>query len=233
MNNYKKAQVIILPTENKQNGSIVKYNGNLEIVYNNLYKHEDYIPQHLHIISDDKIKDGDLVYNNLSGIGRFLHKGEFDETDAIVKYNSEKEEVSEDFKYIKKIIATTDKSLNAYRREDDSLTYIPQPSQQFIEQYIESYNKGEVVNDVLVEYNCVTSTRTGILDLSKTPSWTQTSDSECIESMLKINQDNNINIKPFKNSWSREEVEELVYSAMKSRNYTSINEFRNWIKENL
>ena len=30
---------------------------------------------------------------------------------------------------------------------------LPQPSQQFIEKYIESYNKGEIITDVLVEYD--------------------------------------------------------------------------------
>ena len=44
-----------------------------------------------------------------------------------------------------KIIATTDISLvKEYN--------LPQPSQQFIQKYIEEYNKGNIITDVLVEY---------------------------------------------------------------------------------
>jgi hypothetical protein len=37
-------------------------------------------------------------------------------------------------------------------------TYISRPSQQFIE-YIEAYNKGEIITDVLVEYHSIINTR--------------------------------------------------------------------------
>ena len=49
-----------------------------------------------------------------------------------------------------------------------------------------------------------------------------------------LNQDNTVNITSVEEkTYSRAEVEELVYSAMKSRNYTPLIEFNSWIKENL
>ena len=51
---------------------------------------------------------------------------------------------------------------------------------------------------------------------------------------LKINlKDNTITIKKVKDSWNREEVENLIYSAMKDRCYTTVAEWQKWIEENL
>ena len=59
-------------------------------------------------------------------------------------------------------------------------------------------------------------------------------DDEPYEANLKLNQDNTVNITSVeKKMYSRAEVKKLVYSAMKSRNYTPLIEFNNWIKENL
>ena len=133
MNQFKRAQVIMLPTENKINGSIVKdikeESKILHIKQKDYCEHEDFVAQHLYITSDDEIKEGDLhITSDHSGFG-------------FRKY---------------KIIATTDTSLKTDNPNYDigKLAYItlPQPSQQFIEKYIESYNKGEIITDVLVEY---------------------------------------------------------------------------------
>ena len=51
---------------------------------------------------------------------------------------------------------------------------------------------------------------------------------------LKRNSNNTVNIIFVEEKlYSRAEVEELVYGAMKSRNYTPLIEFNSWIKENL
>ena len=56
----------------------------------------------------------------------------------------------------REVLATTDTSLKIDNPNYDigRLAYItlPQPSQQFIEKYIESYNKGREIKEVLVEY---------------------------------------------------------------------------------
>ena len=47
----------------------------------------------------------------------------------------------------RKVIATTDKTLSQTSR-----TEIPQPSQQFIKKFVEEYNKGRQIIDIIVEY---------------------------------------------------------------------------------
>lgn len=102
----------------------------------------------------------------------------------------------------KKIIATTDTSLSIKIREDDGFRArnksLPKPSESFIKKYVEEYNKGNQIVDVLVEYEY----RHG----NSVP-YPKTLDGEAV---LKVNpKDNTINIKQAKNSWTQEEVEEL------------------------
>ena len=61
----------------------------------------------------------------------------------------------------REVLATTDKSLEISNNLDynqllpnrkDFRFYLPQPSQQFIQKYIEEYNKGREIKEVLVEY---------------------------------------------------------------------------------
>lgn len=40
-------------------------------------------------------------------------------------------------------------------------------------------------------------------------------------------------LEKFKDYKSREEVENLIYAAMKDRCYTTVSEWRKWIEENL
>lgn len=207
----KKAQVIMLPTKNKINGSIVKDIMNevklLHIKQKDFCEHEDFEAQHLYIISDDEIKEGDWFINLFNNV--------------IVQ--------ADNWIYVstcKKIIATTNTSLTEDKRTYisglmDKPNILPQPSQQFIEKYIESYNRGDVITDVLVEYE------TNYLK------W-KTSELEKLEdtNKLKINSNNTITIKKLKNSWSREEVINLVYKHTEDMFKQRI-ELDKWIEENL
>lgn len=103
--------------------------------------------QHLYITSDDEIKEGDwfigdnisLKQCTLNNAGNINFKGGW--------YSGSEN--------CKKIIATTDTSLKVktyYEIEGNQEVNLPQPSQQFIEKYIESYNKGEVITNISVEY---------------------------------------------------------------------------------
>ena len=106
------------------------------------------------------------------------------------------------FKYhsIYPIIATTDTSLKinkfnsgVFKELEYSLPYL---SEQFIEDYIKEYNKGNVITEVEVEYESKNiSDDEGFFNLAD---------------ILKLNPDNTINIKPTKDSWSREEVKQLL-----------------------
>ena len=68
------------------------------------------IPQHLYFTTNDEIKEGDYFINTKQNI---IYKHD------VINYN-----VSKD--YLKKVVATTDKSLG-----------LPQPSQAFVEKYVE------------------------------------------------------------------------------------------------
>lgn len=160
-----------------------------------------YEAQHLLIISDEEITHNDwvLLPNNE------IHK--MSPTDMIHYLASQS-------KATKKIIATTDTSLG-----------LPQPSQQFIEKYIEEYNKGNQIEEIFIEYIQELS-----IDL----------DGQLIEeAYLKVNFDNTISIRS-KINWSVEEVEEILRKCAfhfinnppsNSENILQVS--NQWIKENL
>ena len=119
-------------------------------------------------------------------------------------------------------MATTDTSLKIDNPNYDigKLAYItlPQPSQQFIQKYIEEYNRGNIINDVLVEYGIIYEGRS--YDLYN-------------PDKLKVNLKNNtITIKKVKDSWNREEILNDIEQAIIQG--LDIGQYRDkWIKENL
>jgi len=220
MEQFKKAQIIMLPTNKSKLIKVINPDMRISLHKNLVDKESKTVfqAQHLYIISDDEIKEGDWClegsevfqveeFNLITGICRDS-KGNPFITDAC-----------------EKIIATTDNSL---KRVVGIGTFapLPQPSQQFIEQYIEAYNKGEVITDVLIEYK-------NNYDLHY---YTPAGGIECCKKIdnwkLLINPDNTINIKPIKDSWNREEVETLLMLAFNSKR-SSITRQEEWIKENL
>ena len=172
------------------------------------------IPQHLYILSDDEIKEGDWVYDTI--------------TNTIQKAMYSHEILKRDFK---KIIATTDTLIianmsdsNAVREIDFDIE-VPKPSNSFISKYIEEYNKDNQIIDVLIEYSKEWVGKEYVDDIDAYGY-------DKFEKRLKINSDNTITIKKLKNSYSREEVEKLVINALKTRVVWQ-SEIDNWIKENL
>ena len=177
-----------------------------------------FIPQHLYIISDDEIKENDYCLNL--------------ETNTVFKMHKHGLPTSN---RNKKIIATTDTSLinrkqMTFMDEATEWTYdLPQPSQQFIEKFIEEYNKGNVITNVLVEYeqdyanrNCSTcnlgTDGTCELNLEKKccsstnnvtkhgDYWISCLDGEEDSEIYKIKvnpKDTTITIKKLKDSWNR------------------------------
>ena len=140
--------------------------------------------QHLYIISnDEKPNKGD--YYIIDNIPEVLQNNDL----VFIDDNC------------RKVIATTDKSLiieSEYKSIDfgKQCNYflLPQPSQQFIEKYIEEYNKGNVITDVLVEYNYFLD------DNSVLPYWN-----------LKVNpKDNTITIKKLKENYTKEELAQIL-----------------------
>lgn len=229
MNQFKRTQVIMLPTKNK---SLLHINySKLQL---NKFEKLDANNQHLYIISDDEIKEGDWCI-------------EFDlsfKPIEIFKCNG----IIPGECIIRKIIASTNMSLRIeseldvyYKNGIGGARSLPQPSQQFIEKYIESYNKGEVITDVLIEYetNYKWSTSKELIERSMPGLGYREVGNGFIEDGLKLKvnpKDNTITIKKLKDSWSREEVIELLNKRENYLNERSLdNQSRidNWIKENL
>ena len=98
----------------------------------------------------------------------------------------------------REVLATTDTSLYIHQKETISLPervfYLPQPSQQFIQKYIEEYNKGNIITNVLVEYEYLLN------DMGVIPYW-----------CLKINpKDNTITIRKVKENYTKEELAQIL-----------------------
>lgn len=216
---YKQHNLVLLPTDKQSNFPFFidtskenKISLN-EGINKNKWNYDVVKPQHLYVLSDEPIKEGDWVYrpNYHEKIGKYLINDNLD---------------NGLFGNDKKIIATTDKLLgfkcgNNIPLNDHVCThkiYLPQPSQSFIQKYIEGYNKGNIITEVLVEYEKEV--------INPNPKY----------DLLIIDENNCINIKSIKDSWNREEVkcllDKLADELIDFRNMGEL-DYDKWIKENL
>jgi hypothetical protein len=213
----KKAQVILLQT-NDNNSNIVLFDEKLEQVKNG--REFRWGHQHLYILSDDKIKEGDYrfskIQNNISKATK---------TDVNTNYYESRKD-----QYFK-VIATTDSSLlievtnslKEYSHFQPKL--LPQPSKDFIQKYITAYNVGNPITEVMVEYE------------NYSPPNVRDNDGYPIDfDRPKVNSSNEISISKVKDNYTREEVITLllkvanyVQSDMESAELLT----HKWIKENL
>ena len=223
MEQFKKAKVVMLPT-NQQTKYLMVYSDvektKGKLILNGLKNDEYKEYQNFYIISDDEIKLFDWIYNNKENIVEQINS----KTQLIFVLEENKENQT-----FKKIIATTDSSLwRPSHKYASDVILLPQPSQQFIQKFVEEYNKGNIITDVLVEYELISNEE--YFGNTINPD----DDVPYFDERLKINlKDNSITIKKVKDSYTREEVENLIYSAMKDRCYTTIAEWKKWIEENL
>ncbi len=109
---------------------------------------------HLYVLSDDEIKEGDWIYNNKENIVEQITS----KTQLIFVLEENKENQT-----FKKVIATTNESLYFKDTSKNPKQYmgsyismslgenLPQPSKQFIQKFVEEYNRGNIITDVLVE----------------------------------------------------------------------------------
>jgi hypothetical protein len=192
---YKEFDVVMLATDKEVEKGLWKRENYLfnNILLGPVHSNEKY--QHLYILSDEEIKEGDLKFDT-------FHK----EICEVKSLNS----VS---KYDKKIISTTDKSLSIESKlplsEGRTFIKLPQIPQSFIEYFVEQYNKGNVIGKVLVEY--IDNGEEDWIgdDYHGEPFW-----NEKIE--LKINPDNTINTYIIKDVFTRQELEHF-FKWMKDR----------------
>lgn len=187
MNIKRKCQVVMLPTNKKHfnKGEIIlnPFINDLYIASMGCTCYDNEIPQHLYITSDEEIKEGDWCYNSKR---KSIELGKY-----MIGTN--------EFIFCKKIIATTDISLqyaidkSPYNME---IYGLPHLSQQFIEDYIKEYNKGNVITDVEVEYekiiNPIWESYFEFIDYCMKNGYNEQWYSK---EKLKVNPDNTINIK--------------------------------------
>lgn len=219
---FKKCQVVMLSTNEKANSvsDLILFKGKLRKCsaggeFRRLLS-EGGTAYSLYILSDEEIKKGDWVCDGSDEPYQWT-KGDVEDC----LYNLD----AKDYKGCKKIIATTDKSLGAdYNGAFGGLGKSPQPSQSFIEKFVEEYNKGNVIIDVMVEYETITK-RYGSCSIGEGVTMN-------VE-QLKVSKDNTITIRKVKDSWSREEVEEKIRQGAYVILNGSLGDFDKWIEENL
>lgn len=210
---FKRAKVVMLPTNEKANVYLNEYADNKnkadKLVFGGKIKNEltqsikdlenrGYKAQHLYTISDDKIKKGEELKKGAWYINTYRGYSK-----PFLNHNLDNNG------YLKEVIATTDSSLKIKSGKDLIKEYItieenlngiplPQPSQSFIEKYIEQYNRDNVVTDVLVEY---ITTNSEVFYSNDIP-----------YSSVKVNpKDNTITIKKVKDVWNKSELESLLF----------------------
>lgn len=225
MKQFKRAKVVMLPTNEKAK---LHLNKNNELFYElGLYSKDNRSygsNQHIHVLSNEEneenevIKEGEWCYHLASKEIVQYPKGGFPKGHS------------------KKVLASTDKSL-----------CLPRPSQAFIARYIKEYNKDNVITDVLVECEksfskteCSNCNGTGYLE---SEDFMKPRCSYCNEKVGTIKEmletkidpkDNTITIKKLKDTWNEEELKAHAidfakeYSGM-SRSKVEI-QYNKWTK---
>jgi len=172
---YKKLQLVMLPTNEKAQ-IIQKENNLLEYYKCSQRLYREYEGRNLYFLSDEEIKEGDWVFHKASNEVIQYPKGGFPNSHS------------------KKIIATTDKSIQALKFQGTPLEDFSkiikgikaQPSESFIEYYVSEYNKGNIITEVMVEYEA----RNDFKDINDALNGNAYK--------IKVNSDNTINIKPIR-----------------------------------
>ena len=237
MSTFEKGKVVMLSTnEPSKIGNLVTYQKrNLAKVIKEGINPKNSTVQfwNLYIISDDEIKLFDWIYNNKENIVEQITS----KTQLIFVLEENKENQT-----FKKIIATTDSSLwRPSHKYASDVILLPQPSQQFIEKYIEEYNKGNVITDVLVEYELISNEE--YFGNTVNPD----DDVPYFDEKLKSNpKDDTITIKKVKDSYTREEhisnikkfsleLGSKIHCFLKEDGTLSISiqDVNKWIEENL
>jgi len=189
----KKCQVVMLSTEKASKIVLQGYKGLGGLLFsNNQYiKSSNYQPQHLYILSDEEIKEGDWYLAD-----ERISKSELKPiwvvrkcdniTNGWLESNSNPGQ-GDNPDWSKKIIATTDIPLGtseySEKYRESYFNPLPQPSPEFITKYIEEYNKGNVITDIMVEYI-----------LNETGNYRQFDDTPELKEKLKTDSNNCITI---------------------------------------
>ena len=203
MKQFKNSQVILLLTKSKTNLYLSDNSTVLNYATISTYFSTS---QHLYIVNGDAILLDDWGYHNLDG--------------TVIQFTADL--IDKDVRRFgyKKVIATTDtflyketgravETVNGFKA---TYRYLPKPSKEWFEHFINEYNKGNIITDVLVEYELIP--------------FSKLAPNRERDSRLKVNPDNTINIKSTKDSWNREELKELLLK-ISPNNTNELQEFNN------
>lgn len=224
-----KCKVVMLPTNNNKEGVFTMSLMNIILKDSSHPENNQYQNRDIYIISDDEINEDDYFIN--------LHNNTINKAYNWIYVSN-----------CKKIIATTDKELKIDYDGTTSITKdwggkpLPQLAKSFINKYIQSYNNGNIIEEVLVEYENIVEDVYGdchLQTINDGEKYLETC--KLISSNIKINnKENSITITNVKNSWNRDEVIELLNNYEKDNLYYGRNPYYNnvdiakeWIKENL
>ena len=227
MSTFKKCKIVMLSTnEPSKIGNLATYQGHslAKVIKEGVNPIGSTVQfWNLYIISDDEIKENNTHFYNPHS-GQLHISGNHTDYIAINKNGC------------KKIIATSDTSLEIFDKELSDMhsvkvnILLPQPSQQFIQKFVEEYNKGTIITDVLVEYELVSNEEYFLNTINPDD------DVPYFDENLKINpKDNTITIKKVKDNWNRKEVETIVKSIFRDiyTNKDWESKAYSWIEENL
>lgn len=134
---FKRTKVVMLSTNEKASLLLGTSKGGLLVKSNRGVSNSAHLKnQHLYLLSDDEINEGDW----------FLEKGL--RISIFPNYLTDTNEC-------KKIIATTDKLRVITKDEFSGVDnqHLPQPSESFLQKFIYAYNNGDPITEVMVEYN--------------------------------------------------------------------------------
>ena len=207
----------MLPTDQKS-FLFLKSHNDLEYNFINPIHGINYLGwkyQHLYILSDDEIKEGDFIYHFIyHRLDSIIVKWDGLDTPREYGYN--------------KVIASTDPFLkittdNFFADDPKRPIKLPLPSipQSFIEEYVSEYNKGNKIEEVMIEYD------------PEFEEWSDESGVYMIEESIKFNPDNTINIKKVKDSWTRDEVIALHKLNCERLTNSYVSSDIKWIEDNL
>jgi len=177
----KKYRVILLPI-NKKSPYLIK-KGNICLNKKGILEYINQqplniptnltVPQYLYILSDEKIKKNDWIINgNIKEVNhKILYIENQEMADAFNKIakmlNSQ---VTKDFVICKKIIITNNSSLKIKRLSSKNSSCegiheysLPSISKLFMNDYVSEYNKGNKIEEVLVEYCHLGGTGSGYI----------------------------------------------------------------------
>jgi hypothetical protein len=146
-NHYQECDVVILSSKTQQFDNYLVLNKEQKLcVWNTstMGSQKSLDIQHLYILSNDEIKEGDWFITQKGNLYRCNTRNS-----KTIYYVSNSGGMACKVEYCKKIIATTYEYLGC---SNTSISHLfAQIPQSFIEHYIREYNKGNVISKVLVE----------------------------------------------------------------------------------